>query len=216
MANKSDKRIAAENAATLRLLKYGTAITQVCRVVFLCAQVASHVIRILKKPIQITSQGLQLLLFFFFQSQRTRSHITLYALTSLPSLFLTFQLVSMGSPRLSPTGALLSAGDDLSQAGLTQYMMDIVFVTWAAQILACAWSRAWWIYASVRVHAGTVAHFSRLPTIPSLTTYPFVLDTRFCSLQALQDRIAVHLPLVRISQSCRTEWKRLVRIIVSK
>lgn len=30
MANKSDKRVAAENAATLRLLKYGTATTQVC------------------------------------------------------------------------------------------------------------------------------------------------------------------------------------------
>lgn len=96
-----------------------------------------------------TQQGLQLLLFFFFQSQRTRGHITLYALTSLPSLFFTFQLVSMGSPRLSPNGTLLSAGDDLSQAGLTQYMMDVVFVTWAAQILACAWTKAWWLYASV-------------------------------------------------------------------
>lgn len=29
MANKSDKRVASENAATLRLLKYGTATTQV-------------------------------------------------------------------------------------------------------------------------------------------------------------------------------------------
>lgn len=55
----------------------------------------------------------------------------------------------MGSPRLSPTGSLVSAGDDLSQAGLTQYMMDIVFVTWAAQIVACVWSKGWWIYASV-------------------------------------------------------------------
>lgn len=55
----------------------------------------------------------------------------------------------MGSPRLSPTGTLLSAGEDLSQAGLTQYMMDVVFVIWTAQVSACAWSRAWWLLASV-------------------------------------------------------------------
>ncbi|KAK9895778.1 DUF788-domain-containing protein [Cystobasidium minutum MCA 4210] len=126
MANKSDKRIAAENATTLRLLKYGTAITQ----------------------------GLQLILFFFFQSQRTRGHLSLYAITSVVSLFLTFQLVSMGSPRLSPTGTLLSAGEDLSQAGLTQYMMDVVFVIWTAQVSACAWSRAWWLLASIPAYAG--------------------------------------------------------------
>lgn len=104
-------------------------------------------------------QGLQLLLFFFFQSQRTRSHAMLYALTSLPSLFLTFQLMSMGRPRFSPTGALISPGDDLSQAGLTQYMMDIVFVTWATQIIGCVWSRGWWLYASVGYNAYTTKQF---------------------------------------------------------
>lgn len=63
----------------------------------------------------------------------------------------------MGSPKTTANGTLLSAGDDLSQAGLTQYMMDVVFVTWASQIFACVWGKAWWLYASVsweERHAG--------------------------------------------------------------
>lgn len=40
MANKSDKRVAAENAATRRLLKYGTATTQVGWAAF-CSHVLS-------------------------------------------------------------------------------------------------------------------------------------------------------------------------------
>lgn len=203
MANKSDKRVAAENAATLRLLKYGTATTQVCCVSAVRLPVMQAG-RYRTEQCIFSVQGIQLLLLFFFQSQRTRSHITLYALTSLPSLFLTFQLISMGSPRLSPTGSLVSAGDDLSQAGLTQYMMDVVFVTWAAQIVACVWSKGWWIYASVCFlcmadrnpcrHA-PLANKQILITSDYLTKYHSFTDTRFCSIQDLQSRSPLHLPL---------------------
>ena len=55
----------------------------------------------------------------------------------------------MGQPRLSATGILESAGDDLSQAGLTQYMQDVIFVTWGAQMVSLVWSKGWWIYGTV-------------------------------------------------------------------
>lgn len=119
-------------------------------------------------------QCLQLFLFFFFKSQRTQGHITLYLLTTVPSAFLTFQLYSMAASRYSATGALISAGDDLSQPGLTQYMMDIVFVTWAAQVLACVWTRAWWIYASVRQSPSKHVLFDYLAS--SDLVISFILD----------------------------------------
>jgi len=100
------------------------------------------------------TQILQILLFLLFRSQRTRSHLTLYILTSLPSLFLTLQLYIMGAPRYSPSGALTSAGDDLSQAGLTQYMQDVVYVTWTAQLFGLIWSKGWWLYAIIPAYAG--------------------------------------------------------------
>lgn len=58
-------------------------------------------------------------------------------------------LLGMGQSTTSANGTLEKAGDDLSQPGLTQYMLDIVYLTWAAQLTALIWSRAWWIYALV-------------------------------------------------------------------
>ncbi|KAL7006520.1 hypothetical protein EMMF5_003941 [Cystobasidiomycetes sp. EMM_F5] len=125
MANKSDKRIAAENAAILRLLKAGT--------------VGIHV--------------LQWIVFVLFKSQRTNGHLLGYALTSVPSVTMFVVLLGMGQSTTSANGTLEKAGDDLSQPGLTQYMLDIVYLTWAAQLTALIWSRAWWIYALIPGYA---------------------------------------------------------------
>ena len=74
----------------------------------------------------------------------------------------------MGAPRYSPSGALTSAGDDLSQAGLTQYMQDVVYVTWAAQLFGLIWSKGWWLYAIVcgsrdSSRVATDSHSTQIP-----------------------------------------------------
>jgi hypothetical protein len=142
MANKSDKRIAAENASTLAMLKYGFLATHVHDDTAASSR-SWPAFPASKTDWVACSQLLQLVCFLLFSSRRTRSHILLYLLTSVPSLALYAQLVSMGSPRAK------SAGDDLGQAGLTQYMLDVVFVTWAAQTGALVTSKAWWLYALV-------------------------------------------------------------------
>ena len=150
MANKSDKRIAAENASTRTLLLAGTALTQV-GAMGLSAEKPCPGSRKLQSDVGASprTQLLQLLLFAISSRQRTRAHLLLYLFTSLPSLFFTQQLYSMASPKYSSSGALVSAGADLTQPGLTQYMQDVIYVTWAAQLFGLIWSKGWWLYALV-------------------------------------------------------------------
>lgn len=79
----------------------------------------------------------------------------------------------MSSPKYSPTGALTSAGDDLSQPGLTQYMQDLVYVTWAAQLFGLIWSKGWWLYAMVSQAAayGQFKTSSPILKIPAYAGY---------------------------------------------
>ncbi|KAL2127495.1 hypothetical protein VTI74DRAFT_10638 [Chaetomium olivicolor] len=91
--------------------------------------------------------GLFLVLHFFF---RPRSLPTWFIL-SLPSFFCQFTLEKTGRPSYDPsTQALKSAGEDLAAPGLTEYMWDVVWVTWAASILVALFGNwAWFLWAVV-------------------------------------------------------------------
>ncbi|CAP68435.1 uncharacterized protein PODANS_7_2570 [Podospora anserina S mat+] len=91
--------------------------------------------------------GLFLLLNFIF---RSRSLLTWFVL-SLPSFVCQFILEKSGRPTYDPsTKALKSSGEDLAAAGLTEYMFDVVWVTWAAAILVALFGNwAWFLWTIV-------------------------------------------------------------------
>ncbi|KAK4114333.1 DUF788-domain-containing protein, partial [Canariomyces notabilis] len=87
--------------------------------------------------------GVFLLLHFVF---RARS-LLLWFILSLPSFICQFALERTGRPSYDPaTKALKSSGEDLSAAGLTEYMFDVIWVTWAAAILVALFGNWAWFF----------------------------------------------------------------------
>ena len=106
MAQKAKKDRAKANAAALSNLHIGSAVAHVVFLTFNLALASS------------------------------RRSLLAYAILSAPSLACEYALESSGRPRRDPaTGALRSSGEDLAAPGLTEYMFDVVWVTWAS--LAC-------------------------------------------------------------------------------
>lgn len=91
--------------------------------------------------------GVFLLLHFVF---RTRS-LLLWFILSLPSFACQIALEKTGRPSYDPaTGALKSSGEDLGAAGLTEYMFDVIWVTWGAAILVALFGNwAWFLWGVV-------------------------------------------------------------------
>lgn len=90
--------------------------------------------------------GLFLAWHFFV---RSRSLLT-FVLLSLPSFICQFALERSGRPKFDPaTGALRSSGEDLAASGLTEYMWDVVWVTWACQILVILFGNWFWLLWAV-------------------------------------------------------------------
>ncbi|RBQ65048.1 hypothetical protein FVER14953_07029 [Fusarium verticillioides] len=88
--------------------------------------------------------ALFLLSHFLF---RARS-IWLYVLLSAPALICEYILEASGRPKYDPTTrALRTAGEDLSAPGLTEYMFDVIWVTWAAVIFVVIFgNKAWFLW----------------------------------------------------------------------
>ncbi|KAL2123369.1 hypothetical protein VTJ04DRAFT_3824 [Mycothermus thermophilus] len=86
---------------------------------------------------------------------RPRS-LTLWLVLSLPSFICQAILEKTGRPRYDKeTGALKSAGEDLSAAGLTEYMWDVVWVTWGAAVLAALFGNgAWFLWLLIPAFGG--------------------------------------------------------------
>ncbi|POS73382.1 hypothetical protein DHEL01_v208232 [Diaporthe helianthi] len=73
-----------------------------------------------------------------------------YVLLSIPSFACEFALEKAGRPSFDPsTGALRSSGEDLSAPGLTEYMWDVVWVTWACQVLVMFFGNWLWLVWAV-------------------------------------------------------------------
>lgn len=90
--------------------------------------------------------------------RRRSSSFLLYTLLSLPALACEFFLERSGRPSyiVSPSGtaSLKSAGEDLAAQGLTEYMFDIVWVTWACLVaVLVVGNLGWGLYAVVPVFA---------------------------------------------------------------
>ncbi|KYK61778.1 DUF788 domain-containing protein [Drechmeria coniospora] len=59
-----------------------------------------------------------------------------YGLFSTPAFVCEYVLEASGRPKFdAATNALKSAGEDMAARGLTEYMFDVIWVTWACAVL---------------------------------------------------------------------------------
>jgi len=89
-------------------------------------------------------------LFILFNLLFKRRSILAYILLSLPSLVAEFILENTGRPKFdATTKALKSSGEDLAAPGLTEYMFDVIWVTWASLVTVMLFGNWGWILWSV-------------------------------------------------------------------
>ncbi|KAK1756225.1 hypothetical protein QBC47DRAFT_401118 [Echria macrotheca] len=81
---------------------------------------------------------------------RSRS-LFLWFILSLPSFICQAFLEYSGRPSYDPeTKALRKSGEDLAAAGLTEYMFDVIWVTWVTTVLVALFGNgAWFLWAIV-------------------------------------------------------------------
>ena len=75
---------------------------------------------------------------------RPRSLVA-YGLFAAPSLVCEYVLEKSGRPTYDAAGALKTSGEDLAAQGLTEYMFDVIWVTWAATVAVIAFGNWGWI-----------------------------------------------------------------------
>uniref|UniRef100_A0A060T7Y7 ARAD1C25630p n=1 Tax=Blastobotrys adeninivorans TaxID=409370 RepID=A0A060T7Y7_BLAAD len=82
------------------------------------------------------------------------ANIRPYILFSLPSFFLQYQLERIGRPKYDSKG-LVHPGEDLSMGGLTEWMQDVVYLTWVCDILLVITSTnmVWYLFLAVPGYA---------------------------------------------------------------
>ncbi|KAK4074307.1 hypothetical protein Trihar35433_3781 [Trichoderma harzianum] len=90
---------------------------------------------------------------------RSRS-LLVYGLLSVPSFICEFILESSGRPKYdATTGALKTSGEDLAAAGLTEYMFDVIWVTWASIISVILFGKwGWLLFAVVPAYGAYLAY----------------------------------------------------------
>lgn len=118
MANQSAKRIAQENIKLLKYLRYG----------FLIVHIIYYLLKI------ILHNGVLM-----------NSEMTIYGITSAISLIVFFQLERMGRPKINEKKELVSEGVDLNAGGMVEYMLDVIYLTWFAQLLSNFTFYGWYV-----------------------------------------------------------------------
>ncbi|KKA28286.1 hypothetical protein TD95_001843 [Thielaviopsis punctulata] len=88
------------------------------------------------------------LVFSLFLRPRSLFYYTIF---SIPAFVCQLVIEKSGRPSYDPTTrALRSAGEDLAAPGLTDYMFDTIWVTWACLILVMLFGNgAWAVWALV-------------------------------------------------------------------
>ncbi|KAK2593773.1 hypothetical protein QQS21_008534 [Conoideocrella luteorostrata] len=87
-----------------------------------------------------------LLSHFLFRSRS----LVVYGLFATPSLICEYVLEISGRPKYdAATGTLKTSGEDLAAAGLTEYMFDVVWVTWASAIAVILFGNWGWLLWAV-------------------------------------------------------------------
>ncbi|WYZ40052.1 hypothetical protein EsH8_IV_000393 [Colletotrichum jinshuiense] len=82
-----------------------------------------------------------LLSHFLFRSRS----LFWFFLFSAPALICEFVLENAGRPKYDAGGGLKTSGEDLGAAGLTDYMFDVIWVTWASAVLVILFGNWGWV-----------------------------------------------------------------------
>ncbi|CCM02806.1 uncharacterized protein FIBRA_04917 [Fibroporia radiculosa] len=130
MANASAKRVAQQNAETIKNMKLG----------MLGAGVLSLLLRLIIRKGSLSP---------------TRLSLWLLILSYVPSIFLSRYLERIGSPRRDhTTDTLISAGEDLGRPGIIEWAFDVIYITWACQIGSGAFGEWFWcLYLVIPIYA---------------------------------------------------------------
>lgn len=93
-----------------------------------------------------------------FRSTFTTRSLTLYALLSAPQLLINLYFERLSRPTLTPDGVVKRAGEDLDAKGLTEYMWDVVYWSYACIAFAAVlgdW--AWTLWAVIPAYSAWAA-----------------------------------------------------------
>ncbi|KAK9472013.1 uncharacterized protein V1510DRAFT_379556 [Dipodascopsis tothii] len=103
--------------------------------------------------VSLALNTLYVLSYFFLSRPAT---IKPFLFLSLPAWIIETMLERMGRPKYAANGSLVNPGENLAQAGLTEAMWDVVYVTFIIDVLAIVVGRnvVWWLYAVIPVYAG--------------------------------------------------------------
>lgn len=95
-----------------------------------------------------------LLRLIVFRASYTRNTLILYVLLSAPALAIEFWLEKIGRPTHAENGELKRPGEDMDAKGLTEFMWDVLYWTWAC-VAAAAFvgNKAWWMYAIIPIYS---------------------------------------------------------------
>ena len=93
-----------------------------------------------------------------YRSSYTRNTLLLWVLLSLPAWAVEYWLEKIGRPTYTENGELKRSGEDLDARGLTDFMWDLIYWTWACTAgAAVVGDKAWWMYVVVPVYSMWVA-----------------------------------------------------------
>jgi len=74
----------------------------------------------------------------------------MYLFSASLATWVQFQIEFVGRPKFDERGGVLDPGSDLAQLGMTEYMFDVLYLTWGIQLLvAFTTTWAWWLYLLV-------------------------------------------------------------------
>jgi len=111
--------------------------------------------------LHIGTLSINILFLLFNFLLRSRS-LLLFSLLSLPAFISQYFLETTGRPKYTETGALKSSGEDLAAQGLTEYMLDIVWVTWACLVSVMVFGNWGWLLWAVVPAYGAIKGYSLL------------------------------------------------------
>ncbi len=110
--------------------------------------------------------GLFLVFWYLFKSRS----LLLYLVLSLPGLLCQIFLEQTGRPAYDGSGALKSAGEDLAAQGLTEYMFDVVWVTWSTVVLVILFGNKLWLLWAIVPAYGAYKGFNLFTAAQRMAT----------------------------------------------
>lgn len=92
-------------------------------------------------------------IFLLFSLLIRRRSLLVYFILSIPCFISQFILERTGRPSFDPnTKALKNSGEDLAAPGLTEYLFDVIWMTWASLVAVILFGNwGWLLWATVPI-----------------------------------------------------------------